>query len=250
MINSTKDNDQCENSSEFFISLIPNKSRRKVILPHKSRGDRVDLPKIITVEAIESLPQKPFYSFIKRLFDITISLLGIITLGIPMLIMALIIKSTSESSSIFSQERLGKNGKEFKMYKFRSMIPDAEKDGAQWAEVDDERVTKIGRILRKTRIDELPQLINILMGDMSFVGPRPERKIFYDEFEKYIHGFSQRLMVKPGLTGWAQVNGGYDLSPEEKIIYDIYYMKHRSLIMDIKCILKTVAVVFTNDGAR
>jgi len=250
MINLTKDNNQYDNSPELSVALVANKSKRSVILPHNSRGDCVDYPKEITVETIDKLPKKLFYSLIKRLFDLTISLLGIIILSIPMLMLVLIIRKSSECSAIFSQERLGKNGKQFKMYKFRSMIPDAEKDGAQWAEIDDERVTKIGRILRKTRMDELPQMFNILRGDMSFVGPRPERDIFYEEFEKYIHGFKQRLMVKPGLTGWAQVNGGYDLSPEEKIIYDIYYMKNRSLVMDIKCLIKTVSVIFTNNGAR
>jgi lipopolysaccharide/colanic/teichoic acid biosynthesis glycosyltransferase len=108
----------------------------------------------------------------------------------------------------------------------------------------------LGAKLRKSRLDELPQLFNILKGDMSIVGPRPERACFYDEFEKYIPHFRQRLTVRPGLTGHAQVNGGYDLKPEEKIVYDMEYIANRSLRMDIQCIWKTVLVVFSHDGAR
>jgi lipopolysaccharide/colanic/teichoic acid biosynthesis glycosyltransferase len=136
------------------------------------------------------------------------------------------------------------------MYKFRSMRTDAEDDGPQWAQKDDERCTKFGKFLRKTRLDELPQVINILQGNMSLVGPRPERAYFYDEFEKYIPNFRQRLQVKPGLTGLAQVNGGYDLMPEEKLVYDLEYIENRSLWMDIVCMVKTVRLIFTHEGAR
>lgn len=117
----------------------------------------------------------------------------------------------------FKQERLGINGKPFMIYKFRSMRLDAEENGPQWADEQDPRCTHFGQILRRTRLDELPQLYNILRGDMSFVGPRPERAYFYREFEKYIPGFSNRLLVTPGLTGYAQVNGGYSLKPEERL---------------------------------
>ena len=127
---------------------------------------------------------------------------------------------------------------------------DAEIDGPQWASKDDGRCTKLGKILRSSRLDELPQLINILKGEMSLVGPRPERAFFYDEFEKYIPNFRDRLLVRPGLTGYAQVNGGYDLLPEEKIVYDMEYIAERSIKMDMMCILKTIAVVFSRDGAR
>ncbi len=136
------------------------------------------------------------------------------------------------------------------MYKFRSMREDAEKDGPQWAERNDDRCTRVGIFLRKTRLDEIPQLLNILHGEMSFVGPRPERAVFYREFEQYIVGFSQRMLVKPGLTGHAQVNGGYDLLPEEKILFDMEYIKQRSFSMDLKCLLKTVMIVFSHEGAR
>lgn len=134
--------------------------------------------------------------------------------------------------------------------KFRSMCQDAERDGPRWADADDGRCTRFGAFLRRTRLDELPQIWNILKGDMSFVGPRPERACFYRLFEEYIVGFSNRLAVTPGLTGYAQVNGGYDLKPEEKIVYDMEYIEHRSVWMDLLCILKTIRVVFCGDGAR
>lgn len=202
------------------------------------------------VQDIGKIESKPAYSIIKRIFDILLSLFGILVLCIPMLIIVIIIKLDSPGSFIFRQERLGLYGKPFYIIKFRTMIVDAEINGAQWAVKDDDRVTRIGRLLRKTRLDEIPQLFNILIGQMSFVGPRPERACFYEEFETYIKGFSQRLKVIPGLTGWAQVNGGYDLKPEEKIVYDMEYIKKRSCIMDLRCIFMTFRVVLTSSGAR
>lgn len=167
-----------------------------------------------------------------------------------MIIIALIITLDSPGPPIFKQERLGLHGKPFMIYKFRSMRLDAEENGPQWAEEQDSRCTSFGQILRRTRLDELPQFYNILRGDMSFVGPRPERAYFYGEFEKYIPGFSNRLMVVPGLTGHAQVNGGYSLKPEEKIIYDMEYIEKRSIWMDLACIGKTIRVVLCGVGAR
>lgn len=194
--------------------------------------------------------KKPFYSFVKRLTDIVISSVGLIVAFIPMIIIGIIVRIDSEGPAIYKQERLGLNGKSFMLLKFRSMQIDAEDEGAKWAEENDIRCTRVGGFLRKSRIDELPQLLNILKGDMSLVGPRPERPCFYNEFEKTIHGFSHRLNVRPGLTGLAQVNGGYDLLPEEKVVYDMEYIENRSLWLDFKCIVKTVAVVFNFDGAR
>ena len=144
-------------------------------------------------------------------------------------------------------------GKEeiFYMYKFRSMVMNAEQNGAQWSNgEEDDRITALGHVLRQSRLDELPQLWNILKGDMSFVGPRPERECFYDEFEMYIHGFRQRLCVKPGLTGLAQVRGGYDLRPEEKIVYDMEYIEKQSIGLDWKIIFDTVRVVVSHEGAK
>ena len=176
--------------------------------------------------------------------------MGLLILAIPMLIIALLVTLDSPGSPIFKQERLGLHGKPFMIYKFRSMRLDAEVNGPQWADEQDPRCTHFGQILRRTRLDELPQFYNILRGDMSFVGPRPERAYFYGEFEKYIPGFSNRLIVVPGLTGHAQVNGGYSLKPEEKIIYDMEYIEKRSIRMDLACIAKTIRVVLCGDGAR
>ena len=194
--------------------------------------------------------RKPVYHAIKRVFDVAISALVLLVLAIPMMLLAVIIPLDSPGPAIYRQERLGKGGKPFTIYKYRTMRTDAEKNGPQWAEEEDDRCTKLGRILRKSRIDELPQLINVLKGDMSLVGPRPERAFFYDEFECYIHGFRQRLQVTPGITGWAQVNGGYSLRPEEKIFYDMEYINRQSVWLDLKCMLLTVGVVLGHKGAR
>ena len=196
------------------------------------------------------LRQKKLYLITKRVFDIVCSFLGLLILAIPMMIIALIITIDSPGAPIFKQERLGLHGKPFMIYKFRSMRLDAEVNGPQWADEQDPRCTHFGQILRRTRLDELPQLWNILRGDMSLVGPRPERANFYREFETYIPGFSNRMMVTPGLTGWAQVNGGYDLRPEEKIVYDMEYIERQSVLLDVQCLLKTAALVFTHRGAR
>lgn len=204
-----------------------------VILPFEKNGEYY-------VEDLGDLPSKPVYEFLKRLFDIVISGLGLIVFAIPMLVVAIIVKCTSRGNVFFHQERLGKNGEKFNIIKFRTMVPEAEVMGAQWCtdEDNDPRFTKVGRVLRKLHIDELPQLWCIFVGRMSIVGPRPERKVFYDEFEKYIHGFSQRLKVKPGLTGHAQVN--HKLKPEEKIMYDVEYIKKRSLWVDFELVIKTI----------
>lgn len=192
----------------------------------------------------------PGYSFVKRFLDIVLSVIALLLLLLPGLIIALWIFLDSPGRIIYRQERLGKNGKPFILYKFRSMQANAEEDGAQWAREDDERCTRIGRFLRKSRLDEIPQFLNILAGDMSLVGPRPERACFYRQFEENIHGFSQRMLVTPGLTGWAQVNGGYDLLPEEKIVYDAEYIENRSLLLDCCCVFRTVAILFNHHGAR
>ena len=203
------------------------------------------------MEELGELDAKPVYSFFKRFFDIVLSLFALIVLLIPMLIIAVIVKLTSPGSALYKQERLGKDGVSFEIIKFRSMYADAENNGAQWSDGEnDERITPFGKFLRCTRMDELPQFAQILTGKMSLVGPRPERECFYEKFETYIHGFSERLKVKPGLTGLAQVSGGYDLRPEEKVVYDIEYIKKRSLWLDLKCILLTVRIIFSHNGAR
>lgn len=191
-----------------------------------------------------------FYLAVKRLGDILLSLCGIFLLFVPMLIIAVIIRFDSKGPVIYRQERLGLYGKPFIIYKFRTMALDAESCGPKWADVNDQRCTRVGRMLRQTRLDELPQLYNILVGDMTLVGPRPERECFYLLFEKEIPGFKNRMVVTPGLTGHAQVNGGYSLPPEEKIIFDMEYIEKRSFKMDLQCIWQTIRVVVFREDAR
>ena len=205
----------------------------------------------VTIQIAKPVLQpRRLYLISKRVFDLAFSFLGLLILALPMTMIALIIVLDSPGAPIFKQERLGLHGKPFMIYKFRSMRLDAEENGPQWANEQDSRCTHVGQFLRRTRLDELPQLYNILRGDMSFVGPRPERAYFYRKFETYIPGFSNRLMVIPGLTGYAQVNGGYTLKPEEKIVYDMAYIENRSIWMDLKCIIKTIRVVLSGRGAR
>jgi len=191
-----------------------------------------------------------FYYIVKRVIDIILSLVALVFATPIIAVVGAAIKLESEGPIIYKQERVGLGGKPFVIYKLRSMYIDAEKNGAQWACKDDPRVTKVGRFIRKTRIDELPQLMNILKGDMSIVGPRPERPILTYKFNEEIPGFVNRLQVKPGLTGWAQVTGGYELSPKEKLEKDMYYIENQSLWLDFKIMFKTIFIVFNGDGAR
>ena len=157
----------------------------------------------------------------------------------------------SKASIFYKQERVGLNGKLFKIIKFRSMRPDAEKDGAKWATTNDTRVTRIGQFIRKYRIDELPQLLNIFRGEMSFIGPRPERPQFVEQLIREIPYYNQRHNVKPGLAGWAQLNYPYGASVEdsmEKLKFDLYYVKHQSLMLDILILIRTVEVVLFGKG--
>lgn len=191
-----------------------------------------------------------YYENIKSSIEFIFALLLLI-IAVPICILACIaIYVELRMNPIYTQKRVGLNGRVFKIYKLRSMYIDAEKDGPKWASENDERITKVGRIIRKTRIDELPQLVNILKRDMSFIGPRPERPEFIKEFIKYIPDFNDRLLVKPGITGWAQVNGGYSLTPKEKLEFDKYYIKNRGFKLDLLILIKTIIVIFTRHGAR
>lgn len=190
------------------------------------------------------------YLLFKSFYDFVFALVGIVITSPILILFCLLIKLESKGPAFYTQERVGKNGKLFNVIKLRSMNVDAEAKGAQWASKNDPRITKIGNFIRKTRIDEIPQLINVLKGDMSIIGPRPERPVFTEQFEKEIPGFIHRLAIKPGLTGWAQVNGGYDITPKQKLDYDLVYINNLSLRIDLKILLKTVGVVFTGDGAR
>lgn len=191
------------------------------------------------------------YKYIKRGLDICLTLLAAPFLLLIIAVFALIIKLDSQGPAFYSQYRLGKNGVEFKIYKLRSMKIDAELDsGAVWAEKDDPRITKVGKFIRKVRIDELPQFLNVLIGNMSIIGPRPERKVFSDQFLEFVPNFEERLKVKPGITGLAQINGGYENSPADKLIFDLEYIENFSFKQDLKIFFKTFSVLLTGDGAR
>ncbi len=193
-------------------------------------------------------------STVKRTFDIIVSLM-LVLLTLPILLVtALIIALESGSPIVYRQERVGLRGRTFEVLKFRSMRQDAEKDGkAVWAAVGDSRVTAFGRFIRRTRIDELPQFINVLRGEMSFVGPRPERPAFVEILTEQIPFYAVRHSVKPGITGWAQVRYSYGANVEQsmrKLEYDLYYVKNHSLFLDIRILIETVRVVILGEGAR
>lgn len=187
----------------------------------------------------------------KRICDIIFgTLFGIISLPI-ILIFGILVKLTSKGPVFFKQQRVGYMGKPITIVKLRSMKNDAEKKtGAVWAKKDDPRVTSVGHFMRKTRIDELPQFWSIVKGDMSLVGPRPERFILTEQFSEKWPNFPQRLRIIPGLTGYAQIHGGYDVKPNEKSKLDNYYIEHYSLISDFKIAFETIRIIFTGDGAR
>ena len=188
---------------------------------------------------------------LKRAFDIVLSFIGLLIAAIPMAIVALCIKITSPGPIFYSQSRLTKDKKEFKIYKFRTMIPDAEKlSGPKFAEKDDPRITPIGKILRACRLDELPQIINILKGDMSIVGPRPERAVFVEQFEKEIENYDYRFEVKAGLTSLSHVYGRYSTYIHDRTYYDLFYITHYSLFLDFKIILLTTKTLFLKSAAE
>ena len=195
----------------------------------------------------------PWQVRVKRIMDLVVG--GFIGLAsFPLWIFAAIAIKLQDGGPVFySQERIGLYGKPFTVYKFRTMRTDAEKFGAQWATKDDPRVTKIGKFLRKTRIDELPQLLCVLRGDMSMVGPRPERAVFISKLREEIPFYISRLKMKPGLTGWAQVRHHYDTSTEDvkiKLQYDMYYYENMSLLLDFQILVRTIYVVLTGKGAQ
>ena len=195
----------------------------------------------------------PWQVQVKRFLDVLIGgILGVCTLPIALLA-ALAIKLDDHGPIFYSQERIGLYGKPFTVYKFRTMRTDAEKFGAQWATKKDPRITRVGHFLRKTRIDELPQIFCVLKGDMSMVGPRPERAVFIGKLREQIPFYISRLKMKPGLTGWAQVRHHYDTSIEDvqiKLQYDMYYYENMSLLLDFQILVRTVYVVLTGKGAQ
>ncbi len=189
---------------------------------------------------------------LKRLLDIIVSLLILIVTLPVNLITAVAIKIDSEGSIFFKQERCGINGKIFKIYKFRSMKKDAEKTtGPVWSQKDDPRITRVGKFIRKVRIDEIPQMINVLNGEMSIIGPRPERPFFVEKLSQQIPYYKRRLKVRPGITGWAQVKHKYDETIEDvkiKLRYDLFYIENMSLRMDFKILFRTIFVVLLGKG--
>jgi sugar transferase (PEP-CTERM system associated) len=192
--------------------------------------------------------------FVKRMLDLSLSMILAILSAPFMLLTAVAIKLDSTGPMLYSQERVGENGRVFNIYKFRSMRLDAELAGMPlWARENDDRATRVGRFIRVTRLDELPQLWNVMRGDMSFVGPRPERPFFVDQLAKEIPFYLQRHSVKPGLTGWAQVKYRYGSTVEdamEKLRYDLYYIKHLSIVFDLTIVLDTVKVILFGKGAK
>jgi exopolysaccharide biosynthesis polyprenyl glycosylphosphotransferase len=183
----------------------------------------------------------------KRMIDIVISGLGLVAVSPLMLLISILVKAYDKGPVFYSQERLTVNGKPFKIYKFRSMRVDSEKYGAQLAKKHDSRITPVGNVLRNLHLDELPQLLNVFLGDMSLVGPRPERREIMEEYEKEIPEFSYRLKVKAGLTGYAQVYGKYNTTPYDKLKLDLFYVENYSLILDIKLLFMTVKIFFQKE---
>ncbi|HEY9233002.1 MAG TPA: TIGR03013 family XrtA/PEP-CTERM system glycosyltransferase, partial [Blastocatellia bacterium] len=187
----------------------------------------------------------------RRVLNAGLAIIGFV-LSLPLMVAtAIAVKLDSAGPIFYTQERVGKNGRIFRIIKFRSMRTDAEKDGAVWASRSDPRVTRVGRVIRKLRLDELPQFINVIRGDMNFVGPRPERPVFVAQLEKEIPYYSQRHLVKPGLTGWAQIKYSYGASVEdamEKLRYDLYYIKNQNLLLDAGIVFETVKTVLFGRG--
>jgi len=212
---------------------------------------RVTMLGEIPVIGLRELPMTAWDLLIKSIFDFVFASLILIVLMPLMLVIAVLVKLTSPGPIIYSQERVGFDGRIFKMYKFRSMRVDAEKNtGPVWAQKQDERRTPLGAFLRKYSLDELPQFFNVLKGDMSLVGPRPERPFFVEKFKKQIPGYASRHRMKSGITGWAQVNGlRGPTSIEERTAYDLYYIQNWSLLLDLKIMIRTVIKVIFPDNA-
>lgn len=235
--------------AECVLSGMPVYNARQI---EESLTGRVKI-KHMYENDLGSLLPSPIYSFVKRCVDIGL-VMAVMPIALPLMALtAIAVVLESKGGALFVQNRVGKGGREFKIYKFRSMTQDSEKDGAQFAVQGDMRVTKVGKFIRKTRLDELPQFFNVLKGDMSLIGPRPEQKVFVDEFEQQIPFYNYRHIVRPGISGWAQVVQGYTADVNDtkiKVEYDFYYIKHFSLWLDILIVFKTIKTMLTGFGAR
>ncbi|MBC2188330.1 sugar transferase [Listeria booriae] len=204
----------------------------------------------IRYDQVKPKKKSTMFQCTKRIFDFVFAI-TLLVITSPIILMTICaVKLESSGQIIYRQRRVGHQGNEFTIYKIRSMEESAEASGAKWAEKNDPRITKVGRFIRKMRIDELPQLWNVIKGEMSMIGPRPERPMFTKEFQTLHPDFIQRLAVKPGLTGWAQVNGGYDITPREKLKYDLEYIDSMSVKNEARILCKTVQVIFSGSGAR
>jgi len=189
-------------------------------------------------------------AIVKRAFDLVLATLVLALLSPLMLVTAMIVKATSRGPFLYRQERVGLDGRAFQMLKFRTMREGAEAGGPQFATAGDKRTTPVGSILRRSSLDELPQLWNVLLGDMSLVGPRPERQVFIDQFRRRIPRYQLRHMVKSGMTGWAQIHGlRGDTSIQKRVEYDLYYIEHWSLLLDLRILARTVAFGFLSRNA-
>ena len=189
---------------------------------------------------------KPLYRVFHRFFDFISAIIGLLIFTLFVPIIFIINLFVNKGPLFYSQMRVGRNGIPFKIFKLRSMIVNAEKHGAVWAQKNDIRITKFGKFLRKTRLDEFPQFYNILKGEMSVIGPRPERPVFVDQLSEEISFYATRHMIKPGLTGWAQVKTPYGATVDDSLLklqYDLYYIKHRSIFLDFNIIMKTLSTV-------
>ena len=203
--------------------------------------------------ALDARPPSRFQAFVNRAGDIGISL-AFLVFTLPLMgLVALIVRLDSPGPVLYRQERVGLGGRPFVLLKFRSMNPNAEARGPAWAQARDPRVTRVGSLMRRTRIDELPQLVNVLRGEMSFIGPRPERPHFVEQLAQEVPHYRERARVKPGLTGWAQVNYPYGASVEDaraKLSYDLYYVQHRTPLLDLLILFATVRVILFQEGSR
>lgn len=240
-----------------WLYFITNQRLRGIPIYHISEIYELTLGRLplkyFHVDLLENLNQSFIMRFSKRLFDIIFASLLFPIVLLLTVVISIFIKLDSEGPVFFTQERVGQMGKIYKIIKFRTMYKDAELDGPKFTEEDDPRITPVGRILRRLHLDELPQVWNILKGEMSFIGPRPEQARLAREFEKEIPFYSYRHLVKPGLTGWAQINQGYAsgvMETVEKLEYDLYYIKNLSLWLDIVIVIKTVKILITRWGAR
>ena len=201
----------------------------------------------------EGFRMKPSQQFLLRIASTLVAAIGLI-LFLPLFpFVVLLVRLSSPGPVVFRQERVGLNGKVFNVYKFRTMVVNAEAEGAQWAQKNDPRVTRVGQFMRKTRLDEVPQLWNVLRGDMSFVGPRPERPEFVSWLAQELPFYDVRNMIRPGLTGWAQIRYGYGATLEqsrEKLAYDLYYVKHQTLGLDLLIMFETIKTILRRRGAQ